>query len=246
VRAFHDTYYKPDNATLVIVGDFQSAEALSWTKKYFDGIPGSGKPIPRRDMPEPPQTEERILKKSYSNTPLPAVVIGFKIPARFSPDAYPLELASNILAGGESSRLYQTLVYKEQIAVQSAGFGEFSEDPDLFWAYAVMNQGHTAEEGQKAVLAVLDQLKKEPVEAKELEKAKNQEVSGFILGRETDQEKGEALAAASVIGKDPNLVNTELDRYLKASLADIQRVAKNYFVPQHATVMLVTPQAPAQ
>jgi zinc protease len=246
VRAFHDTYYKPDNATLVIVGDFQSAEALSWTKKYFDGIPGSGKPIPRRDMPEPPQTEERILKKSYSNTPLPAVVIGYKIPARFSPDAYPLELASNILAGGESSRLYQTLVYKEQIAVQSAGFGEFSEDPDLFWAYAVMNQGHTAEEGQKAVLAVLDQLQKEPVDVKELEKAKNQEVSGFILGRETDQEKAEALAAASVIGKDPNLVNTELERYLKASLADIQRVAKDYFVPQHATVMLVTPQAPAQ
>jgi len=246
VRAFHDTYYKPDNATLVIVGDFQSAEALSWTKKYFDGIPGSGKPIPRRDMPEPPQTEERILKKSYSNTPLPAVVIGYKIPARFSPDAYPLELASNILAGGESSRLYQTLVYKEQIAVQSAGFGEFSEDPDLFWAYAVMNQGHTAEEGQKAVLAVLDQLQKEPVDVKELEKAKNQEVSGFILGRETDQEKAEALAAASVIGKDPNLVNTELERYLKASLADIQRVAKDYFVAQHATVMLVTPQAPAQ
>jgi len=246
VRAFHETYYKPDNATLVIVGDFQSAEALGWAKKYFDGIPGSGKAIPRRDTPEPPQTEERVLRKSYSNTPLPAVVIGYKIPARFSPDAYPLELASNILAGGESSRLYQTLVYKEQIAVQSAGFGEFSEDPDLFWAYAVMNQGHTAEEGQKAVLAVLDQLQKEPVDVKELEKAKNQEVSGFILGRETDQEKAEALAAASVIGKDPNLVNTELERYLKASLADIQRVAKDYFVPQHATVMLVTPQAPAQ
>jgi zinc protease len=109
-----------------------------------------------------------------------------------------------------------------------------------------MNQGHTAEEGQKAVLAALDQLKQEPVDAKELEKAKNQEVSGFILGRETDQEKAEALAAASVLGKDPNLVNTELDRYLKASLADIQRVAKDYFVPQHATVMLVTPQAPTQ
>ncbi len=246
VRAFHDTYYKPDNATLVIVGDFQSTEALRWTKKYFDGIPGSGNPIPRRDTPEPQQTEERVLRKSYSNTPLPAVVIGYKIPARFSPDAYPLDLASNILAGGESSRLYQTLVYKEQIALQSAGFGEFSEDPDLFWVYAIMNQGHTAEEGQKAVVAVLDQLKKEQAEAKELEKAKNQEVSGFILGRETDQEKAEALAAATVLGKDANLVNTELDRYLKASLADIQRVAKDYFVPQQATVLLVTPQAPAQ
>jgi len=246
VRAFHDTYYKPDNATLIIVGDFQSAEALGWARKYFEGIPASAKPIARRDTPEPPQTEERVVKKSYSNTPLPAVVIGYKVPARFTPDTYPLDLASNILAGGESSRLYQTLVYKEQIAVQSAGFGNFTEDPNLFWAYAIMNEGHTAEEGEKAVVGVLDKLKTEPVETRELEKAKNQEVSGFILGREKDEEKAEALGAAAVIGRDPHLVNTEIDGYLKTSLADIQRAAKEYFVPQRATVLLVTPAAPAQ
>ena len=246
VRAFHDAYYKPDNATLIIVGDFQSAEALGWARKYFEGIPASAKPIPRRDTPEPPQTEERVVKKSYSNTPLPAVVIGYKVPARFTPDTYPLDLASNILAGGESSRLYQTLVYKEQIAVQSAGFGNFTEDPNLFWAYAIMNEGHTAEEGEKAVVGVLDKLKTEPVETRELEKAKNQEVSGFILGREKDEEKAEALGAAAVIGRDPHLVNTEIDGYLKTSLADIQRAAKEYFVPQRATVLLVTPAAPAQ
>ena len=150
VRDFFNTYYKPNNATLVIVGDFNSAQALAWTKKYFDGIPASAKPIPRLNKPEPPQTEERVVKKSYTNTPLPAVVIGYKIPRAIRPDAYPLDLASNILAGGESSRLYQTLVYKDQIAVQSAGFGNFTEDPNLFWAYAIMNQGHTAEEGEKA------------------------------------------------------------------------------------------------
>lgn len=246
VRAFHDTFYKPNNATLIVVGDFKSTEALDWAKKYFDGIPASAKPIPRRDAPEPPQTEERIVKKSYSNTPLPAVVIGYKIPARFSPDAYPLDLASNILAGGESSRLYQTLVYKAQIAVQSAGFGNFTEDPNLFWAYAIMNQGHTADEGQKAVVAVLDQLKAEPVGAKELEKAKNQEISGYILGRDTDEEKAVALGAAAVVGKNPDLVNTELDHYLKMTAADLQRVAKEYFVPQRSTVLIVTPSAPAQ
>ena len=82
VRDFHDTYYKPNNATLVIVGDFDSAQALAWTHKYFDGIPASAKPIPRHDTPEPPQTAERTVDKSYTNTPLPAVVIGYKIPAR--------------------------------------------------------------------------------------------------------------------------------------------------------------------
>jgi zinc protease len=246
VRVFHDTYYKPNNATLVIVGDFNSAQALAWTHKYFDGIPPSAGPIPRRDTPEPPQTEEHVVKKSYSNTPLPAVVIGYKIPARYSLDAYPLDLASNILAGGESSRLYQALVYKDQIAVQAAGFGNFTEDPNLFWAYAIMNQGHSADEGEKAVVAVLDGLKSQPVETTEFQKAENQEIAGFILGRDTDEEKAIALENATVIGKNPDLVNIELDRYLKLTPADIQRVAKEYFVAQHATVLFISPAAQAQ
>jgi zinc protease len=240
VRAFFNTFYKPNNATLVIVGDFNSKRALAWTNKYFDGIPASAKPIPRTNHPEPVQNAERVVTKSYSNTPLPAIVIGYKIPARYSPDTYPLDLANNVLAGGESSRLYQTLVYKDQIAVQAAGSANFSEDPNLYWAYAIMNPGHTPEDGKKALVRVLDGLKTEPVEAKELEKAKNQEIAGFILGRDTDEERAVALASAAVIGKDTELVNTELGRYLTISPADIQRVAKNYFDLQHATVMLVT------
>ena len=244
VRAFFNTYYKPNNATLVIVGDFNSDQALSWTRKYFEGIPASAGPIPRPDTPEPPQTEERDVAKSYSNTPLPAVVIGYKIPARYAPDAYPLDLASNILAGGESSRLYQALVYKDQIAVQSAGFGNFTEDPNLFWAYAIMNPGHAPADGEKAVVAILDGLKNQPVSANELQKAKNQEISGFILGRDTDEQKAVALAGAAVIGKNPDLVNTELDRYLKVTPEDIERVAKEYFVPQRATILTIKPAAP--
>ncbi len=241
VRDFFNTFYKPNNATLVIVGDFNASQAMEWTKKYFDGIPASAKPIPRIVAPEPVQTAERDVNKSYSNTPLPAVVIGYKIPARYKPDAYPLDLASNILAGGESSRLYQALVYKDRIAVQSAGFGNFSEDPNLFWAYAIMNQGHSAEEGKQAIVSVLNDLKEKPIDTKELEKAKNQEISSFILGRDTDQEKAVALAAAAVIGKDPGLVNSELDRYLKVTPEDIQHAAEEYFVPQHATVLIITP-----
>ena len=246
VRDFFNTFYKPNNATLVVVGDFESGQALAWTKKYFDGIPASAKPIPRLNNPEPAQTAERVVNKSYSNTPLPAVVIGYKVPARYAADAYPLDLASNILAGGESSRLYQTLVYKDQIAVQAAGFDAFTEDPNLFWAYAIMNQGHTAAEGQKALVGVLDGMKTAPVEAKELEKAKNQEISGFVLGRNTDEEKAVALASAAVIGKDPGLANTELGHYLNISAADIQRVANDYFKSQQSTVLIVTPAAPTQ
>jgi zinc protease len=243
VRDFFHTFYRPNNATMVIVGDFSEAEALRWAKKYFAGIPASPAPIPRLTAQEPPQTEERIVNKSYSNTPLAAVVEGFKVPPSFSPDSYALNLASNILAQGESSRLYQTLVYKDRIAVFSAGFGFFTEDPNLFWAFAVMNQGHTAEEGEKAVDAVLEQMKTQPMDAKELEKAKNQIISSFILGRQTDQTKGDAIGDAAVIGKDPNLVNTQLGHFLNVTPADIQRVSKEYFSKQRETVLLIS--APA-
>jgi len=243
VRQFHDTYYKPNNATLVIVGDFQPGEALAWAKKYFEGIPASAAAIPRPAQPEPPQTQQQVVNKSYSNTPLPAVVIGYKMPARYAPDSYPLDMASNILAGGESSLLYQSLVYKDRIAVEAGGFGYFTEDPNLFWAYAIMNQGHTAAEGEQSVVNVLEDLKAKAVDSKELEKARNQEISGFILGRETDQEKGDAIGAATVLGKDPHMVNTELDRYLKVTADDVQRVARQYFTKQQSTVLLITPAA---
>ena len=174
------------------------------------------------------------------------IEIAWRIPDLNNADTRALSVAASVLGGGESSRLYQALVYKDQIALQSAGFGNFTEDPNLFWAYAIMNQGHTAEEGQKAVVAVLEELKSEPVEAKELEKAKNQEISGFILGRDTDEEKAVALGAAAVVGKNPDLVNIELDQYLKNTAADLQRVAKKYFVPQGSTVLIVTPAGPAQ
>ena len=106
-----------------------------------------------------------------------------------------------------------------------------------------MNQGHTAEEGQKSIVNVLDGLKEQAGGCERTDKAKNQEISGFILGRDTDEQKAVALASAAVIGKDPALVNTELDRYLKVSPADVERIAQEYFVQQHATVLTVTPAA---
>jgi zinc protease len=243
VRNFFKTFYKPNNATLVIAGDFRSDEAVRWAKKYFEGIPASTGPIPRRNTPEPPQEQERVVEKSYSNTPLPAIVEAYKMPAEYTPDSYPLGLASNILSQGESSRLYRTLVYQERIALQTIGFGNFTEDPNLFWVVAIMNQGHTNAEGQKALDAALEEIKTKPVDEKELEKAKNQIASQFILGRQTVQEKATAIGNAAVLGKDPNLVNDDLERYLKVTPAEIEQVAREYFVKQHATVLLVTPAA---
>ena len=246
VRAFHDTYYRPNNATVVIVGDIDPAQTVAWAQKYFGGIPRSPQPIPRVTEKEPPQTAERTVTKSYPGVPLPAVIEGYKMPARFAPDSYPLDLAANILAGGESSLLYQTLVYKQQIAVQAGGFGNFTEDPNLFWVISVMNQGKTAEDGEKALDSALAGFKSQPVSADELEKTKNQEISDAILGRETDQEKASALGEAAVIGKNPELVNTSLAQYEAVTAAAIQHAADEYFVKQHETVLFYLPQTQPQ
>ncbi len=246
VREFFRTYYRPDNATMVIVGDFGAAEALRWVEKYFGGIPRPARPTPRVTLKEPPQRAERRLTKSYSNSPLPAVVEGYQMPPLFTPDSYPLILAANILSHGESSRLYRKLVYEDRVAVQSAGFGNFTEHPNLFWAYAVMNEGHSATEGERSIEAILERMKNEPVSDRELEKAKNQVIANFILGRQTAQEKADAIGRYAVLGRDPKLINAELERYLRVTPADIQRVAREYFVPKQRTVLLVEPPKAAQ
>jgi zinc protease len=243
VRDFFRSYYRPDNATVVLVGDFNVDDAVKDAGEYFGGIPRPAKPIERITAPEPPQKAERRETKSYANTPLPAVVTGYHMPAEYAPDAYPLEMAANILSAGESSLLYKKLVYEDRVAVEVAGEGDFTEDPNLFVVLAVMNEGKTTTEGEKDLDAVLAGIKNAPVDARDLTKAKNQQIAGFILGRDTDEAKGNALGRYAVIGKDPEMFNTELDRYLRVSAADIQRVAQQYFVPTNRTVLIVEPPA---
>ena len=246
IRDFFQAFYRPDNATLVLVGDIVPDEAVRLAQQYFGGIPRPKQPLVRAKATEPPQKAERRVTKSYDNTPLPAVVLGYRMPAVFAPDAYPLELASNILSGGQSSMLYRKLVYEDRLAVQAWGDGNFTEDPNLFVLLAVMNQGKTPAEGEKAIEEVLGRLKTAPVDARELEKAKNQQIAGFVLRRQTVRAKANAIGRSAVLGKDADRVNTELDRYLRVTPADIQRVAREYFVPAQRTVMVIEPSKNAR
>jgi zinc protease len=246
VREFHSTFYRPDNATLVIAGDFDPAQAVAWVGKYFSGIPKPATPIPRVTVQEPPQKAERRLTKWYeSQSPLQAIVAGYHMPAEFTPDSYPLTLASNILSGGESSRLYRKLVYEDQIAVQAAGTGNFTEHPNLFYAVALLNPGKTIAAGEKALEAALEQMKTIAVDPMELEKAKNQQISANILGRSTVQQKADAIGRAAVIGRDPNLANVALDRFLSVTATDLQRAARQYFDKSQRTTFLIEPPKPA-
>ena len=242
VREFFHAFYRPDNATMVLVGDFDPEEAVKMAQQYFGGIEKPKAKIVRINMPEPAQKQERRLTKSYDNTPLPGVWMGYHMPANFAPDSYPLDIASSILSNGQSSLLFRKLVYEDRVATQAQAGGNFTEDPNLFIVTAVMNQGKTPAEGEKALDSVLDSLKTTPVDPKDLEKAKNQEIAADVLRRQTVHSKGEALGMCAVIGKDVNLFNTELDRYLKVTAADIQKAARTYFVPTQRTVLIVEPK----
>jgi predicted Zn-dependent peptidase len=213
-------------------------------RKYFGPLEHGSRLPANHIQQEPPQTAGRVVKLAL-NVALPAFVEGYHMPADGTPDAYPLRLASNILSEGESSRIYRRLIYDKQIALEAQSTGNFTEDPNLFFVFAVLNQGHAPAEGETEVEAELTRLKTQTVSNDELQKAKNQILRDFILSRQTVQTRGEELGYAAVILKDANLVNTEPARFLAVTPADIQRVAQKYFVPQNLTLVEVYPKSAA-
>ncbi len=244
IQNFYDTYYEPSNATLVIVGDVEWREAEAEVRKYMgpvkEGNPAQQAPIPQ----EPEQQTERVVKVNLGVT-LPAFVEGFHMPADGTPDAYPLRLASKILSDDESSRIYTRLIYDKQIAVEADSSGNFTEDPNLFFVFAVMNNGYTPTEGETQVDAELKRLKTDLISEAELDKAKNQILRDFILSRQTSQSRAEELGYDAVVLKDPELVDTELKRFMDVAPEDIQRVARKYFIQNNETVVEVYPKKDA-
>jgi zinc protease len=153
-------------------------------------------------------------------------------------------IASSILSEGRSSRIYQSLVYEKQLAIEADASGNFTEHPNLFFATLIMNQGASIAQGETALNAELERLMKEPVSDRELEKAKNKMRAEYAFARESVQQRAQALGHAAVIHGDASTVNKEYDLFVKVTKEDIMRVAKTYFRPQNRTVLIVTPGPP--
>jgi zinc protease len=240
VQAFHATYYRPDNAVLIVSGDFDPAQLDAWADRYLGGIPKPAAPIPRVSVKEPPRDAEKRFAEHGASVPLPAVAITWLAPAKSSPDAAALDVAEAILSEGDSSRLYQSLVYKKQIAQQANAFSDLREDLGLFAVTAIMASGHNAEEGEKALRAELAALSETPVSDAELEKAKNQLVTGALRERETNDGKATALGESIVVEHDPAAVNRGLERLQAVTAADVQRVVRQYVTGAKAVVITYT------
>ena len=243
VRAFHKTFYRPDNATLVVVGDFDQKQLDSWVNKYFARIPKPDIGMPRVTVREPGRTAEGRFNEYGANVPLPAIAITYLVPSVTSDDAAALKVGESILASGESSRLYQSLVYSQQVAQTAFATADLREDTGLFYFGAILASDKKVEDAERSLLAELKRIQDSPVTAAELEKAKSQLVTGELRERETTNGKAFALAEAAVLYGDPTRVNSNIDRLQAVSAADIQRVMKKYFTDSNRVVINYLPES---
>jgi predicted Zn-dependent peptidase len=242
VQEFHATYYVPANAVAVLTGDFDGQKALELIQRYLGRVPKSNRTI-KRDLPkEPPQTQEKRATVE-ENVPLPAVVVAYHITYDGHPDSYPLHIASKVLSDGQSARIYKSLVYDKRIALQAFGGGNIIEDPNLFFATAIVQPGHSPEEVEKALIAEMDRLRNEPISEHELERTKNQFARDYVLERQTIRDKAEVLGHAAVIHHgDMGTADGEFDIFMNVTAADVQRVARTYFAPENRLVMYIMPR----
>jgi len=242
VREFHRTYYRPDNATLVIAGDFDPAMARTLIEREFSKVPKPTGTVPR-NIPEEPARTKELRVTIEEDWPLPAVVVAYPITYDGNPDSYPLHIAAKVLSDGTSSRIYQRLVYKERMALSAFGQANLIEHPNLFYAVAIVAPGHTPSKVADALIAEMQKLVTEPISERELQRSKNQFARDYVLGRQTVQSKASTLAHAVVLHKgDIGTADGEFDIFQNMTAADVQRVAKKYFTPQSRMVLTVMPR----
>ncbi len=228
VQAFHRTFYRPDNAVLVVVGDFDHVQLDQWVDKYLGVVPRPDVPIPRVTVKEPARTAAKRITVRGPNVPLPAVGMTWLIPPASHADSAALTVAGAVLALGESSRLYERLVYRRKIAQDVQADADLREDSGLFIATITMASGHSAKEGEKALLDVISTLYDKPVGAAELEKAKNQIIANVLRDRETNNGKAADIGNAVVVYHDAGEVNRGVDQLQAVTAADVERVMRKY------------------
>ena len=241
VREFHDTYYVPENATVTVVGDFDTAQAVQLVTQYFGRVPKAPRPVPRDIPVEPKTTQERrvIVEESW---PLPAVVVAYHITYDGHPDSYPLHIASKILSDGQSARIPRELVYNKRIALSAFASGNITEDPNLFYGVAILQPGQAPEAAEKALIAEFEKVKTGGVTLHEVQRAQNQFARDYIVGRESNEEKATHLAHAAVIHNDITTADAEFDIFTTITPADVQRVARTYFTEANRTVLYILPK----
>jgi len=241
VRAFHATYYRPDNAILVVSGNFDPKQLDAWVDQYFAGITKPDRPIPRVTATEPERTQATHYKVYEPNTPLPAVMISYPVPADNDPDNPAIAVLNAVMSQGESSRLYETLVYRDQLAQSAESYLDTKQGPGNLGVFAIMAGGKSADAGEAALRREVARLRDAPVSATELLEAKNGILTSALKGRETAEGKAQTLAASVIIDGDPRTSDRQLAAIAQVTAADVQRVARKYLRDERSASLQYLP-----
>ena len=243
LQRHYDTFYSPNNATLIVVGDIKADTLLPMIKRLFEPIPRG--PSPKHVLPPEPEQrgERRFLLKREAQVPF--VMTGFRIPNYSSDDSYALDLLESILSHGKSSRLYQSLVYDQKMALAvGADYSLLQTDPGLFYFYAVVNPGTKVEAVEEALQREVLRLQNEPPSELELQRAKNQVEASRVFEQDSNFRHAMLMGQAETVGAGWRRINQFVEHIRAVTAQDIQRVAKQYLTPDSRTTGILIPLPP--
>ncbi|HRN41153.1 MAG TPA: pitrilysin family protein [Vicingus sp.] len=241
-RDFYKTYYVPNNATLSIAGDINKPQVKKWIEKYFAEIPVGTKPMNRPTVKEPIKNKE-VRDTIYDNIQLPGVMMGYHTPAQGTPDSYAVSMLAQILSQGKSSRLQKSLVDEQQKTIFVGAFPFPTEDPGMALMFGITNMGVGIDELENAINLEVEKVQKELISEEEFQKLKNQIESDMVTANSKVEGIAENLANYFVYYGDANLINTEVERFLKVTREDIKRVANEYFRKDNRVVLHYLPKS---
>ncbi|GAB5464571.1 MAG: hypothetical protein Kapaf2KO_00070 [Candidatus Kapaibacteriales bacterium] len=239
-QKFYDNFYQPNNATLVIAGDIDLEETKNYVRAYFGGF---------EKGPEPARSQFNLKKVNGEKretiydekAQLPALFMGYHSPEIGSDDYYAMELLTTVMAAGESSRMYRELVDEQQIAVQTQFVPLALQFSGAAIIVGIPKPGKDINDLEESIDELIEEVAEKGITQKELEKVKNITIMQKAQSNRNVLEKAMALARYESYYGDPSLINTEIDKYLAVTKADIQRVAKKYFGEKNRVVLNYLP-----
>ncbi len=240
LEAFYKSYYVPNNALLVIVGNATMSEVKKSAAQWFGPIKkGAEPPRPAADKVEPPQTKAR--REVVAPAQIGVIMRGYHIPAAKHADVQALQVMALILSGGESSRLFEKIVRKDKLAVQAGGQLVIREDPGLFMVFGAYLDAAGGDKLESALSGQIALLRKTTVKASELRQAKNQLMAQFVFGLESVTGIANQIGTSWIQRGDPSRFFDDLDAFNKVTAADIKRVANLYLSDTQASVVVIPP-----
>ncbi|HET9846361.1 MAG TPA: pitrilysin family protein [Nitrospira sp.] len=243
LQRHYDTYYSPNNATLIVVGDIKAEQLLPTIKHLFEPIPRGPEPKPVATMEAEQKGERRFLLKREAQVPF--VMMGYRVPNYTSEDSYALDVLESILSHGKSSRLYQSLVYDQKLSLAvGAEYGLMQTDPGLFYFYALVSPGQKVEVVEEALHKEIKRLQSEAPTEQELQRAKNQVEAARIFEQDSNFRHAMLLGQAESVGAGWRKVDQFLERIRAVTAKDVQRVAGQYLLEDSRTVGSLIPVTP--